>query len=307
MQVSEKIKYAPIGELSADAARELVLECDRAFEAALEAEVSRICERAPKVIRLSGPTCSGKSTVVKKIVKELERKGKCVHTVSIDDFYYGREKLHQMAAESESGEIDYDSVKTIDLEEIREFVAAIAVGGEVKCPIFDFRSGDRDGYRTMHVSADDVFIFEGIQATYPEIKALFDERVCVDVHIAPEDSIALGDDKFDKNEIRFLRRIVRDRHFRCTHPEFTFKIWKSVRENEEKNIFPYVCECDFYIEASFAYELGVLKPYLIEYLAEISEESEYRAPADELLARIQSAAEISSEYIPADSVYREFL
>ena len=305
--MSEKIKYAPMGELSPDAAKALVLDCDRAFEEALEAEVAKVCERAPKVIRLSGPTCSGKSTVVKKIVEELEKKGKRVHTVSIDDFYYGREALHKMAAESESGEIDYDSVKTIDLEEIREFVAAIAAGGEVKCPIFDFKSGDRDGYRTMQVTKGDVFIFEGIQAIYPEIKALFDESVCVDVHIAPLCDIALGDDIFDKNEIRFFRRIVRDKQFRCTAPEFTFKIWKSVRENEEKNIFPYVADCDHYIEASFAYELGVLKPYLLEYLSEIGEESEYKAAADRMLCRIAPAAPIPSEYIPSDSVYREFL
>ena len=90
-------------------------------------------------------------------------------------------------------------------------------------------------------------------------------------------------------------------------PEFTFKIWKSVRENEEKSIFPYVSECDYYIEASFAYEIGVLKPYLMEYLSEINGESEYKAAAEEIQKRISLAAEISTDHISADSLYREFV
>lgn len=305
--MSEKIKHAPLGALSAADSKALVLECDRTFDAALEAQVEKICLSAPKVIRLSGPTCSGKSTVVKKIVSKLNKKGKTVHTVSIDDFYYDRETLHKISAETGDGEIDYDSVKTIDIEAIRKLVDKIEIGGELQTPIFDFKSGGPVGYRSIYASPDDVFIFEGIQAIYPEIKALFEGHTCVDVHIAPLDTIALGEDIFTANEIRFLRRIVRDSHFRNTSPEFTFKIWKSVRENEDKNIFPYVNECDHYIEASFAYEIGVLKPYLSEYLAEINKSSEYRSAADEILSRIAPAAEISSEFIPKDSLYREFV
>ena len=305
--MSEKMKYAPLGKLSAADAEAFVLECDREFEAELEVQIDRICEGAPQVIRLSGPTCSGKSTVVKKIVSELEKRGKVVHTIAIDDFYYDRETLDRISKESGTGEIDYDSVKTIDIEKLRVFVDAIGVGGELKSPIFDFKSGGCIGYRSISAKADDVFIFEGIQAIYPEIKALFSHHACVDVHIAPMCGIALGEDVFSNNEIRFFRRIVRDRHFRYTHPEFTFKIWKSVRENEDKSIFPYVSECDYYIEASFAYEIGVLKPYLMEYLAEVDEASEYRAAADEIRRRISPAADISSECIPEDSLYREFV
>ena len=305
--MTEKIKYAPIGELSTPDALALVLECDREFDAALEAKVARICKAAPKVIRLSGPTCSGKSTVVKKIVAELQKQGKTVHTVSIDDFYYDRETLHKISAESGDGEIDYDSIKTIDIEAIRALVDKIDEGGELRIPIFDFKVGGPVGYRSVLASAEDVFIFEGIQAIYPEIKALFEGHECVDVHIAPFDKIALGEDVFSANEIRFLRRIVRDSHFRNTSAEFTFKIWKSVRENEEDNIFPYVLECDYYIEASFAYEIGVLKPYLCEYLGAIDKSSEYKGAADEILARIAPAAEIPSELIPKASVYREFV
>ena len=305
--MSEKLKYAPLGELSLEDAKLLVLECDGAFDVALEAQVEKICQMMPKVIRLSGPTCSGKSTVVKKIVSELSKKGKTVHTVSIDDFYYDRETLHKISEESGDGEIDYDSIKTIDIGSIRELVDKISVGGELKTPIFDFKSGGPIGYRSIYASPDDIFIFEGIQAIYPEIKALFNGYTCVDVHIAPIDSIALGEDVFTANEIRFLRRIVRDSHFRNTSPEFTFKIWKSVRENEDKNIFPYVGACDYYIEASFAYEIGVLKPYLFEYLAKIDKSSEYRSAADEILSRIAPAAEISSDLIPKDSLYREFI
>ncbi len=303
----KKVKKAPEGQMNKEEIKAFVLACDRDFDERLVSEIEKLRASHTKIIRLTGPTCSGKSTVAKKIVTELEKGGVRVHTISVDDFYYDRETLHALALESGDGEIDYDSVKTIDIAELSEFVNAISENGVLKCPIFDFKQGGRVGYRDISVSSDDVFLFEGIQVIYPEIKALFTSYSCADFYIEPLCDIAVGEYLFEKNEIRFLRRVVRDRHFRNTHPEFTFKIWKSVRANEDKNIFPYVDGCDYYIESTFGYEIGVLKPYLEEYLSEIDKDSEYRDEADEILLHISAATEIPDEFIPTESLYREFV
>ena len=303
----KKVKKAPEGQMNKEEIKAFILECDRDFDTRLSAEIEKLKADNVKVIRLTGPTCSGKSTATKKIVAELERCGRRVHSISVDDFYYDRETLHAMAMEEGDGEIDYDSVKTIDLSALSEFVRSMDKGGVLKCPIFDFKEGGRVGYRDIYAGTDDVFLFEGIQVIYPEIRALFEGCACADFYIEPLCEIAVGDHIFGKNEIRFLRRVVRDRHFRNTHPEFTFQIWKSVRANEDKNIFPYVDGSGYYIESSFAYEIGVLKPYLEEYFKEIDKDSEYRAEADEILRRVSAATQIPEELIPKDSLYREFV
>ena len=303
----KKVKKAPEGQMNKEEIKAFILECDRDFDARLLSEIEKLKADNIKVIRLTGPTCSGKSTATKKIVAELQKSGRKVHSISVDDFYYDRETLHAMAAEEGDGEIDYDSVKTIDLSALSEFVKTMSKGGILKCPIFDFKEGGRTGYRDISAGADDVFLFEGIQVIYPEIRALFADYACADFYIEPLCEIAVGDYLFSKNEIRFLRRVVRDRHFRNTSPEFTFQIWKSVRANEDKNIFPYIDGCGYYIESSFAYEIGVLKPYLEEYFKEIDKDSEYRGEADEILKHVAPATEIPEELIPKDSLYREFV
>ena len=301
------VKKAHEGYIKESDAARLVFECDQEFEDRLNAEVAKISDREARILRLCGPTCSGKSTVAKKIACEIEKRGKKVHTIAVDDFYYDRDYLNEQSLKNGDGEIDYDSPNTIDVRELKQVISDIDASGELSVPIFDFAEGKRVGYRTIQVSKTDVFLFEGIQVLYPEIKSLFLGYLCVDIYIEPMCDIAVGSEIFDKNEIRFLRRIVRDTRQRNTSPEFTFELWGGVRANEDKNIFPYTLECEFKIEASFAYEIGVLKPYLFEYLSRLPSESEYKAAANDILRRIDAAAEISAEHISASSLYREFI
>ena len=277
-----------------------------------ESQMKTICDSLLELadlhfIGLTGPTCSGKTTAANLITKALKEQGKQIHVISIDDFYYDKTHLLELTKKKGLTNLDYDSEETIDVELLASCVEALKAGKRVKLPKFNFTTGLREAGAEILPSAEDVFLFEGIQVLYPGVDRILRSEQYKSIHIAPQSSIAVGGEIFEPNEIRLMRRLVRDYHFRNADPEFTLTLWQSVRENEEKNIFPYVCECDFYIEASFAYELGVLKPYLLEYLSEIGEESEYKAAADRMLCRIAPAASIPSEYIPSDSVYREFL
>ena len=256
------------------------------------------------IILFLGFTCSGKTTAANKIIAELDERGRRVNVISIDDFYLDKAVLHSM---SDGKEIDYDSPATIDLPLLAEFVEGIENASELSCPIFDFHSGCRTGYKKISCSPDDVFIFEGIQAIYPEVTALFEGHGYYSAYIAPQSLIELDGALIEPNELRLLRRLVRDSNFRSTDAEFTFKIWESVRKNEDKNIFPYIDDCLFYIDSSFSYEIGILKPYLERILGEISEDSEYRARADGILNIIRGVQSISKDCLPPESLYREFV
>lgn len=303
-----KIIKAPIVFGTKEEERGFVSHFEADFEERLSRTVAEICSMEDvRVITLSGPTCSGKTTAAKKIISEFEKRGRRVHVISIDDFYYDKEILHEKSEKKRDGEIDYDSVDTIDIEAFSDFAERIFEYGELRCPTFNFKSGRREEYRTLVSGENDIFLFEGIQAIYPEIRDILEPHGYISVYISPRSALEVGEEIFEPHELRLLRRIVRDCHFRCTDAEFTLRIWKSVRENEEKNIFPYKDSCSFYIDSSFGYELGILAPYLREYLSQVRVDSKYREAADEILRRIVGIEPISKEYLYPDSLYREFV
>ncbi|MBR2340531.1 MAG: hypothetical protein IKA74_06860 [Clostridia bacterium] len=287
--------------------REYVHECDGVFEAQLDSAVEKISEiESLRVITLSGPTCSGKTTTAAKLVSELTAKGKKVHVISIDDFYYNRDFLVERA-KKEGTSLDFESVRTIDLHALSEVIEEIFDKDFVILPKYDFESGTRKSEQRLEIDDSDIFIFEGIQALYPEVTALLSHHNFVSVYVSVAESLSVGSAVFDANEVRFFRRLVRDYNFRGSSPEFTFEIWKSVRENEDKNIYPYCTGCDVRLNSLLGYDISMLKPYLIPLLDSIESGSEYYGIAQDMIKKMAHIEEINSDYMPDISVFHEFL
>ena len=260
-----------------------------------------------RVCTLTGPTCSGKTTAADMLVSRLSKYGKRVHVVSIDDFYYPTEYLRRLSREKGLNGIDYDSVDTIDLEALRDFAEEIFSSPVVHCPIFDFEQGKREGFREMAIDERDVFLFEGIQAAYPEVTSLFAAHGSIDLYIAPHTPIVTAHHTFEPNEIRLLRRIVRDENFRNTSAEFTMGMWEGVRRNEEAHIFPNIGSHHLHIDSTMPYEIGMLRPYLERTLGKVSPQSPHRAEADRILSAIADIAPLPDTWIEEGFLYREFI
>ncbi len=290
-------------------AAEWVDACEKDFFLRLDEVAERLCTSAWKLIRLSGPTCSGKTTAANLLIDRFAKFGKRLHLISIDDFYYDKEILHATATDPESGKVDYDSVKTIDLDALGKFVDDVFSKEQSSCPIFDFKEGRRIGYRALESGKDDVFVFEGIQAVYPEVTSLIESagHNSIGVYIAPRRGIETGGQTFVPNEIRLLRRLVRDHNFRGSNPDFTFGLWQGVRANEDDHIFPYASECSCQIDSTMPYEIGVLKPYLERILPTVPKESPNLPEAEKILAKIADVEPISDQLILPGSLYREFI
>lgn len=287
-----------------------IRECEAFFVNQLKEIAEAICkEDRVRLIRLAGPTCSGKTTVANMLIERFGAEGKRLHLVSIDDFYYDKDYLHARMEAEGLTTIDYDSAKTIDLQALRAFTEEVFTSEESHCPIFDFKAGKRVGYRAVQSEADDVFVFEGIQAVYPEVTDLFADcgHESVGIFIAPRTDIHAGEHTFVPNELRLLRRLVRDYNFRGTEPEQTLRLWGSVRDNEEHHIFPYVQDCKYQINSTMPYELGVLKPYLERILADVPKESPYSEIVRDILWKIREIPSISDELILPNSLYKEFV
>lgn len=288
--------------------KDLVLREDRAFLSRVSEAVSRLAgEPDLKVITVSGASCSGKTTTAELIDASLERGGRRVHTISLDDFFFSRSELMDRAEKS-GGELDFDSPETLDIPALYELTEAIFTGGRMFVPRFDFKTGERVGTCDLgYPCPEDVFLFEGIQAVYPVVTALFGRHPFRSVFLWVGEDAGYGDTVFSLDEIRFLRRLVRDSRFRNADTAFTFRIWETVRANEEKHIFPYSGVCDHMISTYHAYELNMLRDEAIEQLSSIDKDSVWYGAARDLIARLSPIPPISPAYLSERSLFHEFL
>lgn len=299
--------YTIEGCMSEGELAELVRAGDAAFEADLEALAGEILtDGSIRLLGLTGPTCSGKTTAAAMLTRALEAEGRAVHVISIDDFYFGKEILLRTSREKGRTEPDYDSPDTIDVELMRAAVHSLLSGRETRMPCFNFRTGQRESGELLRPRAGDLFLFEGIQILYPQVDALLRQEGYYSFCVCPQSAIAAGGEVFLPNEIRLMRRLVRDVIYRAAAPSFTFFLWNSVRENEEKNIFPYIGTCNRTVDSTMPYEIGLLKPYLERYLTG-EWVGDFWQEADGILARLADVQPVPDGLIQPDSLYKEFI
>ena len=278
-------------------------DCEADFEKRLDEASKRIVKSKIRNVLLSGPTCSGKTTTANKIIKDYHEDDKEVTVISIDDFFLERTDEREV---KHGEKLDYDSVDVLDLPLLKECISNAKPGNNFKVPIFDFVSQSRVGYNAHYMTDDEALIFEGIQAVYPQVTSLFDEEF-IGIFINVNEDVTVNGVYFSRDEIRLIRRLVRDRKFRGASADFTFYLWESVRENEDKSIFPNKNVCQIQLDSFMGYELFLIKPYIISVLSEISEESKYFSRAKEIISKFDCLDEISYDYIPKKSLYTEFL
>ncbi len=288
--------------------REFVRNADLRMEKQLEQVASRLLQ-APeiRILGLTGPSCSGKTTAAAKLNEIFSKNGHRVHIISLDDFYYDKWALNEWAEKDPLVKIDYDSEKTIDTQRLALEAERLMLGKEAEIPRFNFRTGQREGITRIEPRAGDLFLFEGIQVLYPKVRSCLEKGGYRSIYIAPQSELILNERRFEPNELRLMRRIVRDFLFRAATPEFTVYLWESVRENEEKNIFPYVRECSVSIDSTLPYEIGMLRPYLERILCTAPKEEATLRIFQSILQKTQDVQPLSPKYLTEKSLYKEFI
>lgn len=254
-----------------------------------------------RFLTLAGPTCSGKTTSSYILEQEFENKGISTKIISIDDFYRSRYDI------ADDEKPDYESITAIDLLLFKECVDKILKGKTAQLPVYDFVTGAREKYISYEPKTNEIIVFEGIQAIYPEIVALLPKEAMRSIYISVDEDVEAYGVLFEKREVRFLRRLVRDYLFRSATPERTLELWKGVVDNEDKNIIPYENTADYIINSFLPYELGVIKPYVLQTIEYDLENKNEKQLYEKLQREFADIIEIPSRFVPQDSVFREFI
>ena len=289
-----------------DEEKAFILACEDNFNRQLKSCAEKILKTGKRFVMLSGPSCSGKTTASARIVSAFTERGVRVKVISIDDFYLSRALLERRAIEA-GQPIDFDSPTTIDLDCLKKAVLALQKGEVALLPHYSFKSGERDRMDAFDPKDADVFLFEGIQAIYPEVLSLFEEEGYFSVYIRPSSSIAAGGELFESHELRFARRLVRDYRYRSAKADTTFMLWEGVRANERTYLEPFEYDVDFRIDSTMGYEPAMIRSLYLDYLATVEKDSPYYDKARLLMREYDHVPSLSSDALPDDSIFRELI
>ncbi len=258
-----------------------------------------------KMILIAGPSSSGKTTFAQRLGLQLKINGLKPVTISVDNYFVERKDNPK----NEKGEYDFESIYAIDLDLFNRDLTALLNGETIQCPEFDFSVGTkRYKGKTMHLNDDEVLVIEGIHCLNDKLTAQIDKKQKYKIYIS--DLTVLNMDRLNRistTDTRLVRRIVRDYQFRTYSAEHTLKTWPNVNRGEQQNIFPFQEEADSIFNTSLVYELAALKNVAVELLRKITPEKKEYAEAQRLINILKYFKPIPSEYIPANSLLKEFL
>lgn len=266
---------------------------------------SRYHEGGARVVLIAGPSSSGKTTFTKRLAVQLLTNLLRPVMISLDDYFVDRAHTPR----DESGEYDYESLYSLDLELFNEHLNSLIAGEEVELPYYNFERGERE-FRGNRISLGEgtVLLIEGIHGLNPELTRDVDDAMKYRVYVSALTTLAIDDHNWvPTTDNRLLRRIIRDYKYRGTSALDTIRRWPSVRRGEEKWIFPYQENADSMFNSSLLFELGVMRDEADHVLRDVPNDIPEYAEAYRLRKFLGYFSPISDRLIPPTSLLREFL
>lgn len=267
------------------------------------AEANR--ERGVRLVLISGPSSSGKTTFAKRLGVQLRVLGLNPVLISLDDYFVDREKTPR----DENGEYDYEALEAIDLEQFNDHLKRLERGESVDIPRYDFISGTRQWHdNPLQLDERSVLIVEGIHGLNPALTPGVPESRKFKIYVSCFTSVALDNvSRIATSDNRLLRRLTRDYRTRGNDALSTLARWESVRRGEEKHIVPYQENADVMFNSSLFYEISVLRRFAEPILREVPDTVPEYGEAKRMLKFLDNFIPISPEEIPPTSLLREFI
>ncbi len=286
--------------------KELILLSEAIHEKKIAEIAQKIKDRKDvRMVLIAGPSSSGKTTFANKLGMALRVQGIKPVTLSTDNYFVERENNPK----DSEGNYDFECIEAIDTKLFNQQLIDLLDGKEVELPTFDFLVGSKKFLgNKLKLESDEILIIEGIHCLNDKLTSLIPKENKFKVYIS--DLTVLNIDYYNRistTDTRLIRRMVRDFNFRGYSALHTLKMWKSVNRGEQKNIFPYQEEADCMFNSSIVYELAALKKYAMPLLEEITNDNPEYSEARRLISMLQYFDEVDSEWIPNNSLLREFI
>ncbi len=305
-----KLGIRDVGALNGVVTRGNLLETILVSEALQEQRIAQMATLLatlhPRVrlVLISGPSSSGKTTFSKRLAIQLLAHGIQPYALGLDDFLVEREDTPL----DEEGDYDYESIKAQDLALFNHTLLALMRGEAVTLPHYNFLTGQREWGDTVSLTDEHILIVEGIHGMNPELVPHIPPQAIFRIYVSALTQLNLDrHNRVATTDTRLLRRIIRDASHRGYTAQNTISRWPKVRQGEHKWIFPYQEHADVMFNSALVYELAVIKPIAEPLLLQIEAGKPEHVEAKRLLSFLQWFEPCSPELVPDNSLLREFI
>lgn len=279
---------------------QLVFDAEEGFDRQVD-RIARQLYEVPelRVAMIAGPSSSGKTTFCNLLAEQLEHYGVRAHRVSLDDFFIDREKVPFLP----SGVRDFDSPEALDLKKLSAVITGIMNDEWVEIPRYDFITGKSlPADSLMRLHPEDIVLIEGIHALNPRLTEGQDRSRICRIGIKPRRTYMMPSGlQLSPDELRLIRRTIRDFYTRGHSLEATLKQWDEVCRAEAQYITPFINKADYDVDSGFHYELFVYK----HCLGRIMDDCALDAFAN-IKAVMDEVRDVPFIHIPKTSLLNEF-
>ncbi len=265
----------------------------------------RIKEEDRRIVMIAGPSSSGKTSFSHRLSVQLRNVGLNAHPIACDNYYVERSRTPR----DENGEYDFECLESLDVELFNRQMSALLRGEKVELPTFNFQKGvpEYNG-NYLQIGKGEVLVIEGIHGLNDKLSYAVSPDDKFKIYISAITTLNIDEhNRIPTTDHREIRRMVRDARTRGFSATETISRWKSVREGEEKHIFPYQEDADVMFNSAALYELSVLKTFAEPLLFSIPKEAPEYPEAKRLLKFLDYFLGLSCEDVPHNSLVREFI
>lgn len=284
-----------------------VIDAEASYDRMLRRLADDICRHASEkpITLISGPSGSGKTTTACRLEQILDAAGFESHTLSMDDYYADGTRNQNIV--DQFGKPDYESPLRLDIDLLNTQLQMLARGEEVELPRFDFANQRQvKSGKTLRRRPHELIIMEGIHALNPEVTG-GSHDTANRIYLSVRTRITDSDERLHPSLIRFARRLLRDSRTRGRSSAESCKMLSSISRGENLYIMPYKHLADYELDTFFAYELSVYRPYLLETVRTLAETAPPETGIPMLLRFLEELEPMESEWIPEQSLVREFI
>lgn len=293
---------------------QIVHESEAAYEEDVDTAAELIAERADelKMVLITGPSSSGKTTSTIKVEQRLQKVGLKFVTLNIDNYFFNLD----MHPKDEFGDYDFETPQALDLPLINEHLQRLVAGEEVLMPYYDFKTGTRHPEQTLlQLQENEILLIDSLHGLYPPMTEGVPAEKKFKLYLEPLLQMRGPDGYLRWTDIRLIRRMLRDAAHRAYKPQMTLEHWHYVRSSELRHIIPYSTTADFIINSAMPYELPLYRSRLLtefdrwrtEYVGNpLREDTLMRA--ERVYRMLESITPVADDSpVPTDSVLREFI
>ena len=306
----ERLGIESVGALDdasqAGRSREIILVSEALHEQHIAAIARRIAEKREqaRLVLISGPSSSGKTTFSRRLAVQLLALGISPFALELDNYFLSRDRTPK----DEHGQADFETIDALDLAQLGDQLGRLIAGEEVRLPRFDFHEGRQVPGDTVRLRPGQLIILEGIHGLNPRL--IPPALTAQSFRIFASALTQLNLDRHNRistTDTRLLRRIVRDARERGYSAAQTIGRWESVRRGEKRHIFPHQENADVMFNSALVHELSVLRPLAEPLLRQVEHGTPEYVEARRLLAFLEWFTPIKADWVPDNSILREFV